>query len=81
MEGAGASEAGSQTIKERALSKGYFQTSEIVLHQTKSRVPRDIHVVGVSAPYSNPYGSKKNHNMATSSHFFTFSVPFSVAVI
>ena len=55
--GAGASEAGGQT-KEGALSKRYFQTSEIAQNRTKSPVPIVIDVFGVTAPYGNPYGSK-----------------------
>ena len=55
--GAGASEAGGQT-KEGALSKRYFQTSEIAQNRTKSPVPIVIDVFGVPAPYGNPYGSK-----------------------
>ena len=57
VKGAGASEAGSQT-KEGALSKRYFQTSEIAQNRTKSPVPIVIDVFGVTAPYGNPYGSK-----------------------
>ena len=50
--GAGASEAGGQT-KEGALSKQYFQTSEIAQNQTKSPVPIVIDVFGVPAPYGS----------------------------
>ena len=57
FKGAGASEAGGQT-KEGALSKRYFQTSEIAQNRTKSPVPIVIDVFGVTAPYGNPYGSK-----------------------
>ena len=57
IKGAGASEAGGQT-KEGALSKRYFQTSEIAQNQTKSPVPIVIDVFGVTAPYGNPYCSK-----------------------
>ena len=57
VKGAGASEAGGQT-KEGALSKRYFQTSEIAQNRTKSPVPIVIDVFGVTAPYGNPYGSK-----------------------
>ena len=69
--GAGASEAGSQT-KEGALSKRYFQTSEVAQDRTKSPVPIVIDVFGVPAPYGKPYGSK----MAIIWLFFLIFLPF-----
>ena len=57
FKGASASGAGGQTM-EGALSKRYFQISEIAQNQTKSPVPIVIDVFGVPEPYGNPYGSK-----------------------